>query len=372
MPEYRYVRKSITWAGQRYEVRGQTEMEAMEKLSELLSALRDGRALRSGDTLVDVWYQEWKRVYKVPADLTRKSLLLYDEKYRKYISPAIGTLRLRDVHDIQLQSILNEQRGMSFSHVTKLRMVMQEIFRQAYRSRLIAFDPSAGLRLPKNVKRSYRSITEEERAHILEVAKYHPSGLWVLLILYSGLRPGEAAALQWKDIDFDRNEIHVYKAIESGTNQIKTPKTPAGIRDIPMRKELRQLLWQAKGEPFSLLFPSRKGTVRNSSGAWKQWQSFAKELDLHMGAKEENGKIVRHAIAPDLTLYCLRHTFCTDLQRAGVAINVAKELMGHSSIAVTADIYTHRDQAVLHSNISKLDMLSDSRAQGSPAAFDSS
>ena len=95
-------------------------------------------------------------------------------------------MRLRDVRDIQLQSILNEQRGMSFSHVTKLRMVMQELFHQAYRSRLIPFDPSDGLRLPKNVKGSHRSITEEERAHILEVAQYHPSGLWVLLILYSG------------------------------------------------------------------------------------------------------------------------------------------------------------------------------------------
>lgn len=145
-------------------------------------------------------------------------------------------MRLRDVRDIQLQFILNEQRGMSFSHVTKLRMVMQELFHQAYRSRLIPFDPSDGLRLPKNVKGSHRSITEEERAHILEVAQYHPSGLWVLLILYSGLRPGEAAALQWKDIDFDKNEIHVYKAVESGTNTIKTPKTTAGIRDIPMRK----------------------------------------------------------------------------------------------------------------------------------------
>ena len=151
-------------------------------------------------------------------------------------------MRLRDVRDIQLQSILNEQRGMSFSHVTKLRMVMQELFHQAYRSRLIPFDPSDGLRLPKNVKGSHRSITEEERAHILEVAQYHPSGLWVLLILYSGLRPGEAAALQWKDIDFDKNEIHVYKAVESGTNTIKTPKTTAGIRDIPMRKELRREL----------------------------------------------------------------------------------------------------------------------------------
>lgn len=87
------------------------------------------------------------------------------------------------------------------------------------------------------------------------------------------------------------------------------------------------------------------------------WNSFAKELDLHMGAETQDGKIIHHAIAPDLTLYCLRHTFCTDLQRGGVAINIAKELMGHSSIAVTADIYTHRDLSILHQNISRLDTL---------------
>ena len=320
MSKYPYVRKTIRWKGRRYEVRGQSEAEAFEKLSELMSALRDGREIRSGDTLLEIWYQEWKRVYKESTDLTTKSLRLYDEKYQKYIGPVIGTMKLRDVHDIHLQSILNDQRGMSFSHVTKLRMVMQEMFRQAYRSRLIPFDPSAGLRLPKNSKRSHRSITEEERAHILEVAAYHPSGLWVLLILYSG--------------------------------------------DIPMRKDLRQLLWQARGDPFSLLFPTKKGTVRSSTSVWRLWNSFAKELDLHMGAEQRDGKIIRHAIAPDLTLYCLRHTFCTDLQRAGVAINIAKELMGHSSIAVTADIYTHRNLSILHQNISRLDSLDSGILRG--------
>jgi len=124
-----------------------------------------------------------------------------------------------------------------------------------------------------------------------------------------------------------------------------------------MRKDLRQLLWQARGDPFSLLFPTKKGTVRSSTSVWRLWNSFAKELDLHMGAEAQDGKIIHHAIAPDLTLYCLRHTFCTDLQRGGVAINIAKELMGHSSIAVTADIYTHRDLSILHQNISRLDTL---------------
>ena len=74
MAEYHYVRKTIRWGGKRYEVRGRPGAEALENLSALLSALREGRQIRSGDTLVVIWYQEWNRVYKVPSDLTRKSL----------------------------------------------------------------------------------------------------------------------------------------------------------------------------------------------------------------------------------------------------------------------------------------------------------
>ena len=115
---------------------------------------------------------------------------------------------------------------------------------------------------------------------------------------------------------------------------------------------------------YVLPVESRKGTIRGASGIWRLWNSFAKELDLHMGAIEKDGKIIQHAIAPDLTTYCLRHTFCTDLQRAGVAINIAKELMGHSSITVTADIYTHRNLSILHQNISRLDSLDSGILRG--------
>ena len=74
-----------------------------------------------------------------------------------------------------------------------------------------------------------------------------------------------------------------------------------------------------------------------------------------MGAKLERNKIVESVVAKDLTPYCLRHTFCTDLQKASVPINVAKELMGHSDIQTTANIYTHKDQTVLHDGIALLD-----------------
>ena len=66
--------------------------------------------------------------------------------------------------------------------------------------------------------------------------------------------------------------------------------------------------------------------------------------------EEESGPV-----ADDLTPYCLRHTFCTDLQRAGVSINVAKELMGHADIQTTANIYTHKDSETLHKSIALLD-----------------
>jgi len=350
---YRYIRKTLTWKGRRYEVRGHTEEEACLRLAQLLTDLKNGEAREM--LTVDQWFRQWLELYKEPTGLTKKSLETYEEKYRCYIAPVIGALPLKEVRDLHLQDILNSQAGRSFSHVTKLRMVLQELFRQARWSRLIVYDPAEGLQLPACVKGSHRTITEEERTHILAVAETHPAGLWVLTILYTGLRPGETSPLLWKDVDFDRNELHVYKALESGSLQVKEPKTESGIRDIPMRKDLRDRLWAVRGDPEEPVFPSRKGTVPSASTMRRWWYDFARAVDLHMGAVERDGEIVRHVIAPDLTPYCLRHTFCTDLQRAEVPINVAKELMGHANISVTANIYTHRDQAVLHSNMAKLD-----------------
>lgn len=165
-------------------------------------------------------------------------------------------------------------------------------------------------------------------------------------------------------MDFQRNELHVYRAMESGSLRVKEPKTEAGFRDIPMRKDLRDRLWAVRGDPEAPVFPSSTGRTPCASTMRRWWYAFAKALDLHMGAVVEDGKIIRHAIAPDLTPYCLRHTFCTDLQRAEVPINVAKELMGHANITVTANIYTHRDQAVLHSNMAKLDAPAKGRKGG--------
>lgn len=352
--KYTYVRKTITFEGRRYEVKGKTESEALEKLAELKAALKRGEKVVGASSTVDRWFQEWLDLYKKPAGLTAKSLGMYSEKYQNYIKPAIGPMKLKDVKEVHLQRILNDQAGKSYSHVSKIRLVLQEMFSKARKTRLIVYDPSEDLRLPAVTRGSNRSITQEERKHILQLAETHRSGLWVLTILYSGMRPGETAALLWKDVDFESNEIHVTKAMESGSGRIKETKTAAGMRDIPMHMELRKRLLAVKGEPGQPVFPTGSGGPQNHKSLQRLWSSFARDLDIHMGAKVYRNKIVESALAEDLTPYCLRHTFCTDLQRAGVPINVAKELMGHSDISVTANIYTHKDMDVLHDSIVKL------------------
>lgn len=351
----KYIRKTARYNGKKYEATGKTELEAMTKLAEKLAAAKRGEEAVGGSMSVNAWFKQWLELYKEPKGLTAKSLGMYTEKYNGYIKPRIGAMKLKDVKDVHLQRILNGQAGMSASHVKKLRMVMQEMFKRARQSRLIPYDPAELLELPTVTEGKRRSITDAERTAILAVAENHRAGLWILTLLYTGMRPGETAALTWSDVDFDHNEIHVHAAMESGASTIKGPKTSAGVRDIPIHANLRPRLLAARGKPFDPVFKTGAGNRQNEDSLRRLWTGFKRDLDIFMGAKVYRNKITVSVVADDLVPYCLRHTFCTDLQRAGVSLNVAKELMGHSDIQMTANIYTHKDAVTLHAGIALLD-----------------
>ena len=143
-----YIRKTARYNGKKYEATGKTELEALQKLADKLAAAKRGEETVGGSMTVNAWYKQWLELYKEPKGLTAKSLKMYDEKYDNYIKPAIGHLKLKDVKDVHLQRILNGQAGRSASHVKKLRMVLQEMFRRARQSRLIPYDPAELLELP--------------------------------------------------------------------------------------------------------------------------------------------------------------------------------------------------------------------------------
>lgn len=350
-----YIRKTARYNGKKYEATGKTELEAMTKLADKLAAAKRGEEVLGGSMTVAAWYVQWKATYKDPKGLTKKSLGMYDEKFNGYIKPAIGYMKLKDVKDTHLQRVLNSQQGMSRSHVEKIRRVMREVFSRARKSRLIPFDPSEDLQLPATEDGSHRSLTDYERSVLLHVADNHHAGLWFLTLLYTGMRPGEAAALNWADVDFENNQIHIHTALESGSNRIKDPKTKAGIRDIPIHADLLWRLKAVKGAPFSPVFPTGTGGRQNSGSIYRLWKSFRRAMDIEMGATVYRNKIIESKIAKDLTPYCLRHTFATDCARAGVPLETVRWFLGHEDISTTANIYQHRDDTALRYGMALLD-----------------
>lgn len=354
-----YFRKTARYEGKKYEAYGKTELEAMTKLAEKLAAAKRGESTISGNMTVDAWFSQWMEIYKKPKALTDKSLKVYDEKYNNHIRPYIGTKKIKDVKEAHLQRIMNQQAGKSDSHAKKVRMVLQELFRRARINRIIACDPAEFLELPNTTKGRRRSVTEDERKAILAVAKIHPAGLWISTLLYTGMRPGESASLTWADVDFEADEIRIHTAKESGSRNIKDPKTKAGIRTLPhIPDAIRPALQDAaKGKKkFDFVFPTTTGTMMNDSAMRRRWLSFKTELDLYMGAVlDDDGEIVESKVAKDLVPYCLRHTFATDCEKAGVPIDTVRWLMGHEDISLTANIYQDADKTALRNGLIVLD-----------------
>ena len=392
--EYKYIRKSFRFDGELYTVYGKTEKEAKNKLSKLRKDLENGLAVKqhagkaalkavTGDYNVSRYADIWLSTYVKPKirkpgaakqknTISQKSYNMYVQKLNGCILPAIGNMKLKEVTDTHLQQILNNEKnsGMSKSHCSKVKIVINALFRQAVKSRLIQFNPAEDLVVTAEEGIGHRSITPYEREILLKVAKTHRCGLWIRFLLSTGIRPGESAPLQIKDLDFENNLVRIYKAIESGTeNIVGPPKSGAGYRFVPIRQDIRDDLLSvtAEKEGDSFLFPQMDGkTMMTTTAMSNNWRSFARQMDLKMGAEttkhghiydpkdvdkdgkplypDENGNPRNgHKIAPDLVPYCLRHTACTDMQKAGVPLNIAKVIMGHEDIKITAAIYTHTD-----------------------------
>lgn len=334
-------RSTFRFEGKRYECTGKNQREADQKAAIMRDKLERGEVGVSSNMTVKAWATEWLETYKRP--------VVGEWQYKNYLGringviiPAIGGMSLRSVKEIHCQKILNSRAGNSKSDIEKLNGTLKAIFERAYLARLIPYNPAANLELPNATENARRSITDYERTKILELAETHRAGLWIKMILYTGLRPGETRALEWRHIDLENKFIKVEQAMKAGETAIGEPKSKAGVRDIPIPDHFLPDLISVKGKPFEPVFTQATNSKRHTKESMRQmWKTFKRQLDISMGAKTYRGKVIVSAAAADLVPYCLRHTYCTDLQDAGVPINIAKYLMGHEDISMTAKIYTH-------------------------------
>jgi len=344
--KYKYE-KYFTVNDKRYVVRADTKSELDMKLAKKIYDIENGTKKIDKNMSVSEWFDEWLTTYK-ESSVSSESLDGYKSRINVHILPAIGSMPLSKVKPIHCQRILNDMTGMSTKMISVVARLMKEAFSKAVKNNLMLSNPAEDLDISKGTKKASRRLTDEEIRCSLELAETHHAGMWIKLMYYCGLRTGEACALRWCDIDFDNNMIHVRHTIKRNGNVLGSPKTASGVRRVPMPdvlvRDLKAYKLSSKYESTlqSYVLRAVKGGPVTDKVKQKWWDSFKNDLNIMMGCDSIKGvALPPYRLAPDIHPHLYRHTYCTNLQDAGVPINVARQLMGHSSIQITSQIYTH-------------------------------
>lgn len=330
-----YVRKSFTFEGKRYFVKGKTEEEAIIKRAEKKKELEAGRVVVSSSMSVSDWAYKAVETYKTrQKDVTRK---VYLSRMRHCILEEIGSMPLKTVKPIHCQNVLNLQAGKSAAQISEIYQILRFIFRTAQQNGLIATNPAEYIVKPIGTKTHRRAITDRERAALLQVAESDPRFNLFLLMLFCGCRPSEAINAQGQDIQM----IDGYPVLH-----IRGTKTVNADRLVPIPSFIFQKI---KGtSPFSYICPNNAGNRHTQKSYQRVWLHLRREMNLALGCRiYRNQLLPPFPLAEDFVPYCLRHTYCTDLQKKGVDIRTAQYLMGHSDIRMTANIYTHADNSTV-------------------------
>ena len=345
MKKYKYS-KNVTIDGKVYKIRADTKEELAVKEYKKRQDVENGVKKITRSISVRDWANEWMESYKRPS-ISAETFQSYSGVIRNHILPEIGHMRVSSVKPIHVQKMVNRLTGKSKKMIDRVSQLTWSMFDAAKANDLIYENPAEHIKKPKGTKYGRRAITDAERYYTLQLAAIHPAGIMIKLSLYCGLRPGESCALQWRSIDFDKKILRVESTIKR-CGGVGNPKSAAGFRCVPIPdiflSDLKQYKLQCEWstEPFDYVLRNASGGRMSANVIRSRWQSFKNDLNILMGCKSINGKAISpYRVADDLVLYCYRHTYCTDLQDAGVPINVARELMGHADIAITSKIYTH-------------------------------
>lgn len=214
-------------------------------------------------------------------------------------------------------------KGRAQKTVTNQLMVIRLILEHACEQGYIDINPAVHVKVPKGLAKEPRRFPTDEEISIVKKSLDKTFGLFFYLVLYSGCRRGEALALKWGDIDFDKKEVHITKSVYyTPEPTIKKPKSDAGNRSVVLLDRLAAVLLPLKGPGDVLLF-SNNGNYHNNSAVDKLMQKYYNETGIHV------------------TPHCLRHGFATMLFEAGIDVKTAQYFLGHAQASTTLDIYTH-------------------------------
>ncbi|MGM0218055.1 tyrosine-type recombinase/integrase [Enterococcus sp. AZ126] len=259
----------------------------------------------------------------------------YKNKFSQHILPVIGHLLLNQVTKESLDELVQKMKGtLSPSSIQVIFRLVKSCLKSAKEHGYLYTNPAELISLPKIQKKELSALTRKQQAQLIKVVQQSMNYLPILLALETGMRIGEISALKWSDIDFEQELIHVrrtqqrildYTGGRHKTKIIETsPKTMRASRVIPMSSLLKIQLNKARRQSSSPYVVGKHGKALEPRTITYRFTQLRKTIGL-----------------PNVGFHVLRHTFATRCLEVGVSIHTISALLGHTSIKMTLDTYTH-------------------------------
>lgn len=290
---------------------------------------------------VNEYFDRWLRDAARPR-VSRRTADGYAGLLDRYIRQPLGHKRLDKLQPLDIQAVYGamQARGLSARLVRHTHAALHNALKQAVKWGLLSRNPSDLVELPKVPHKERHVLSPDEAADFLKAAAVMPHGLVFEFALLSGMRPEEYLALQWSDVDFERSTARVRRALvrHKKSWSFEEPKTARSRRTVYLPAPLLQKLAAHK---------RKQAEARLKLGA--AWQA----LDLIFCSEEGTPlsipnityryfrPILTKAKLPRIRLYDLRHTCATLLLIAEENPKVVSERLGHSTIVLTLDTYSH-------------------------------
>lgn len=336
----------VMYHGKRQTLYNRSLTELKKAMLDLRYTLEHGTFVEASKITLDDWFYEWIETYKAHT-VKQGTIDSYKKHYHAYIKPMLGAVRLSDIRAEHLQKLLNGMAsdGLSDCTIQLAYCVLSGIFKQAYKSELIPKNPFALITKPNGTAAKERiAFTKEQQALFMEYAEQSYLCNLFKLAICTGMRNGELGGLQWCDVDFKGRVIHIQHNLVTrlgGGWEVDTPKTRTSRRDIPMIDRAYEVL-----RTQERTYKETCGNVTNfrnddfvfSAGLNEpiSRKRISHELEVMQERMKADG-----IDFPYFTLHTTRHTFATRCVEAGMSLQVLKTILGHSSLAMTADLYSH-------------------------------
>ena len=341
-------------------VRG-TKKEAELALAKLINSVETGIDFNATKLTFGDYAQRWLKSKE--KNVRPKTMQRYSDLMRLHVIPVIGSIPLLKLKPLHLEKVYEEasSRGLSAQSVLHIHRVLFTALKQAVAWQLIPRNIAEAVTPPRPEQREVEPMTSREVVRILETVAGTDLEMPTILGLGTGMRLGEVLGLRWKDIDLEKRSARIAQTVQETKEGVVfvPPKTHRSRRTVSLPGFVIHALRKHKKEQ------SERRLVVGS--AWHDLDLVIERGDgLPVRTSSLSGRFADRMKKEDirLTFHGLRHGHASLMLAAGVHLKVVSERLGHSTIGITADLYTHVADEVHEAAAASLDAFLGNSVKG--------